>query len=70
MNKDLDKLIHQAKDQGWQIQIKRSGHYKWVSPSGRFVVSSSTPSDRRAVMNIVRDLKRYGFEVIKKKKGN
>jgi biotin operon repressor len=67
MNKDLDKLIHQAKDQGWQIQIKRSGHYKWVSPSGRFVVSSSTPSDRRAVMNIVRDLRRYGFQVIKKK---
>jgi hypothetical protein len=67
MNKDLDKLIHQAKDQGWQIQTKRSGHYKWISPSGRFVVSSSTPSDRRAVMNITRDLRRYGFQVIKKK---
>jgi hypothetical protein len=67
MNKDLDKLIHQAKDQGWEIQIKRSGHYKWVSPSGRFVVSSSTPSDRRAVMNITRDLRRYGFQVTKKK---
>jgi hypothetical protein len=67
MNKDLDKLIDQAKDQGWEIQIKRSGHYKWVSPSGRFVVSSSTPSDRRAVMNITRDLRRYGFQVTKKK---
>lgn len=67
MNKDLDKLIGQAKEQGWEIQLKRSGHYKWVSPAGKFVVSSSTPSDPRAIKNIVRDLKRYGFQITNKK---
>jgi hypothetical protein len=67
MNKELEQLKAQAEAQGWVIQLRKTGHYRWLSPTGGFVVTSSTPSDHRAVLNIRRDLKRYGLVVTNKK---
>jgi predicted RNA binding protein YcfA (HicA-like mRNA interferase family) len=69
IRKEVQELIKQAEAQGWVVQQSSGGHLKWLSPMGGFVFSSSTASDYRAVKNITRDLKAYGFIVIEKKKG-
>lgn len=70
INKDMQLLMKEAKDQGWFVELTRGGHYKWQSPSGNLVFSSQTPSDYRAVQNLKRDLRMYGFIELKvKKKG-
>ena len=71
MNKELAKLKAEAEAQGWRIEVRKAGHLTWYSPAGGFVITSATPSDRRAIMNIRRDLRRYGLTVLdlnKKKK--
>jgi predicted RNA binding protein YcfA (HicA-like mRNA interferase family) len=65
--KDLKQLILQAEDQGWQILKTNGDHLKWVSPTGLVVFSGATPSDRRALKNITRELRVRGFIEIKKK---
>lgn len=65
---DLNDLIKQAQKQGWSIDRTKNNHYKWLSPLGRFFFSSGTPSDHRALKNIQRDLRKYGFIEIKKGK--
>lgn len=67
INKELGVLIKQAMKQGWNVNPTNKGHYKWVSPSGGFFFTASTPSDRRAFKNIKRDLRRYGFVEIERK---
>jgi len=68
VNKELANLKAEAEPQGWRIELRKGGHFRWFSPTGGFVVSSSTPSDHRAVMNIRRDLKKYGLVITKKEK--
>jgi hypothetical protein len=68
MNKELANLKAEAEAQGWVIELRKSGHYRWLSPAGGFVVTSMTPSDRRAILNIRRDLKKYGLVITKKEK--
>lgn len=65
-SKDVLKLIQKAEEQGWKVYYTNSGHLKWVSPSGQSVFTGSTPSDRRVLQNIKRDLKKYGFIELKK----
>jgi len=38
--------------------MRNNGHYKFTAPTGRFFFTSSTPSDRRALDNILADMKR------------
>lgn len=66
-SKDIQYLIKEAECQGWVITPTKKGHYKWLSPLGRFFFSASTPSDHRAIKNIKRDLMRYGFIEINRK---
>lgn len=65
--KDLNKIIKQAEEQGWTINISNGGHLKWVSAMGSVFFSSRTPSDRRALHKIKRDLRLRGFIEIRKK---
>lgn len=60
-NKDITKLIREAKKQQWVIIKTKSNHIKWKSPKGQTVFSSCTPSDPKAIQNILDDLKRKGF---------
>lgn len=66
MAQPLKQLRREAEGQGWSITLAKGGHLKWKSPSGALVVTSSSPSDQRAIRNIVRDLQRCGF--IRRKK--
>jgi hypothetical protein len=68
-NKEINTLIKQAEEQGWTVNLTGGGHYKWVSTLGAVVFTSQTPSDKRALANIKRDLRTRGFvELTKKKK--
>jgi hypothetical protein len=62
MSKDLKQLMKTAKKQGWEIKVTGGGHLKWISPESGFVFSALTPSDRRAIQNIVHQLKIRGFD--------
>lgn len=51
-----------ARKRGWRIEQRGSGHLAWFPPDGgRFVITSSTPSDHRAVLNALADLRRAGL---------
>lgn len=66
--KELKPLIKQAEKCGWSVTRTRADHLKWVRPGGGMpYFSSSTPSDRRAITNIERDLARMGLNVAKAK---
>lgn len=65
--KEMRTLIKQAEAQGWEVSMRAAGHLKWVSPNGDTVFTSRTPSDRRAVKKITKDLRLRGFIEIKRR---
>lgn len=70
-SKEFKTLIKTAREQGWIVELTRGGHYKWVSPLGKFFFSSQTPSDNRALANLERDLRINGFiKLVPKRKRN
>lgn len=60
-SKELNKVIKEAKKQRWVVVKTKKNHIKWVNPQGEVVYSACTPSDFRAIKNILEDLKRRGF---------
>ena len=60
-NKDIQQLITKATKQGWRVERTKGSHLKWRPPRGQFVISAYSPSDPRAIKNIVKELKRRGF---------
>lgn len=64
IQKDLQPLYREAKSQGWSVeQRKKSGHNVWISPRGRKVFHSSSPSDWRSNRNLTARLKREGLDI-------
>lgn len=60
----LRELILLAEEQGWRIELRKAGHLTWYPPcGGDFVITSQSPSDRRAKYRVRRDLRRYGLEI-------
>lgn len=61
----LRKIRKRARNQGWTIEITGSGHLKWVPPkkSEDIVFSASTPSDHRALKNLLSRLKKSGLSI-------
>jgi hypothetical protein len=59
--RDMRALARQASGQGWVIAWCAGGHLVWRSPTGALVVSSGSPSDRRAVHKLRADLRRAGL---------
>lgn len=57
----VKELVREAYEQGWSIEVRRSGHLRWTSPTGAVVSTSMSASDRNAAHNIRRDLRRQGF---------
>jgi predicted RNA binding protein YcfA (HicA-like mRNA interferase family) len=57
MRHDLAKLLRQASACGWQVMRTRR-HWRLLHPNGGIVVLSSTPSDRRALLNVRAQLRR------------
>lgn len=60
-SKDLRQLVTKATKQGWIIKRTGGNHLKWQPPRGQFVISSYSPSDPRAIKNIVRELEKRGY---------
>ena len=61
MRQKLGKTIKEMQRQGWTLQ-KGGRHDKFISPEGKVITLSSTPSDHRAVYNMKSDLRRYSVE--------
>lgn len=64
--KELKSLLNLAVKQGWVVEQRSNNHYKLIAPNGKVVFTSSTPSDRRAIENIKRDLRANGLVIVKK----
>ncbi len=61
--KDLKGIVQAAEEQGWRVEQRSGGHLFFYAPDGKNIVTSgSTPSDHRALRNLVTQLRRYGFE--------
>ena len=62
-SKELKRVIALAIRQGYSVELRNNGHYKFTAPTGKFIFTSGTPSDRRAIKNILADLKKLGLEL-------
>ena len=58
MKHDLKQVLRQAQAHGWRVQPTRGGHWRLRHPGGGIVVTSSTPSDHRALANFKAQLRR------------
>lgn len=53
----------EVRAQGWRVETGDSNHLRWLGPEGQCVMSSSTPSDTRAKLELTADLRRAGAVV-------
>ena len=58
MKRDLARLLKDAGKRGWSVERTRSSHWRLRHSSGAQVTTASTPSDRRALLNLQADLRR------------
>lgn len=60
---DFRDIKRAAEQQGWTVRQTNKGHWQFLAPapSKAIVVSGGTPSDRRAIHNLLSGLKREGF---------
>ena len=63
--KELNDLMKIVLRLGWSVSMTKNNHYKWVAPDGQFFYTSSTPSDKRALERIRKDLRRCGVIIRK-----
>lgn len=62
-HKDLRLAAKLARKAGWSI-VSRKGHEFWSPPDGSVKISvSSSPSDRNAARQALRDLRKAGLSV-------
>jgi len=61
MKKEMKVLVRAAEREGWLVKRTKRGHYQWLPPQGRVIVTAGTPSDHRALRNIKSDLRREGL---------
>jgi hypothetical protein len=61
--KDFRNIVKEAERQGFRVEQLRSGHWRFVppNPSKPMVHAAGTPSDRRAIDNLLGQLRRSGF---------
>lgn len=55
-SKDLRKVLKSAADNGWEFSAHRN-HIKGKHPTGQTATISRTPSDGRALKNIMQTLR-------------
>ena len=56
--KEIRNIIRLAIKKGYSVEVRKGGHYKFTAPTGKFFFTSATPSDHRAIQNILSDMKR------------
>jgi predicted RNA binding protein YcfA (HicA-like mRNA interferase family) len=63
VKKELKEIVKSAENQGWRVERTKKGHLKFLAPDHEnIVVAAGTPSDHRALTNLVSRLRRFGFE--------
>lgn len=62
---DLNKVIEAAKRQGWRVDRTKKQHWRFLSPDRNQppIIFSGTPSDHRAIKNLVARLRRAGLDI-------
>lgn len=62
-DKRMKALIAFAERHGWTISVTGGGHLKWRSPdpSTPYVITPSSPSDRRGFLDDRARLRRHGL---------
>jgi hypothetical protein len=63
MNKDLKVLFRRCETLGCTVVHRRNNHFTIILPWGPRVFIAGTPSDKRAIRNIVGELRRNGLAV-------
>ncbi len=60
---DLKRLIRAARNQGWQVERTDGGHLRFRPPdaTGPPIITPSTPSDWRGLLNLRARLRRSGL---------
>jgi len=62
--KSIKALAKLAQAQGWRIEPTNKGHAKWFPPhDGDIIVTSGTASDRYAINQHLRLMKKAGFKL-------
>lgn len=63
MSFNIREIIAEARSQGWSVERTEGNHWRFVPPARQFpiVYTSGTPSDFRAVKNLVSQLRRCGL---------
>lgn len=60
--KEIDKVLREARHQGFGVRLSRSNHYLIHGPAGQYVTTCSyTPSDSREWRMLVTRLRKVGF---------
>ncbi|MFJ2780200.1 hypothetical protein [Kitasatospora sp. NPDC087315] len=62
MNKDLRDLVKKLTKQGFEVGQTKSGHYAVRKNGARVATLPGSPSDHRAMANVLAVLKRAGFK--------
>lgn len=61
--KDLKKIEKELARQGWRVEATKNGHRRYYAPDGENMVHmGDTPSEGRALKNLLSELRWYGFE--------
>lgn len=56
---DMRALVRQKRKEGWEVEPTKKGHLRWVFvATGAIVISASTPSDHRTLLNTMADIRR------------
>jgi predicted RNA binding protein YcfA (HicA-like mRNA interferase family) len=60
---DFRDVVKQAEIQGFVVSRTKKGHWQFVPPDStqKIVTAGGTPSDRRAILNLIASLRRAGF---------
>jgi len=66
LRSELKNIIRLAEKQGWVISLTKGGHLKWTRSDGAFFFSASTPSDSRALKNIMKELRNRNLQNTRK----
>ena len=56
MDREVRRLVRDLEANGWRV--KQGRHLKLVAPTGKVVSISCTPSDKRAMQNILSDCRK------------
>lgn len=60
---DIERVIKEARDQGWRYNLTTQGHHQFLAPDGAGIVhTSGTPGDQRSWNNFMADMKRHGYK--------